>query len=144
VAEVLVRYMHFIGIIILSSALVSEHILLSVDKSTTKLKRLAMVDAVFGIGALLVFTAGMLLLFVVGKPTLFYVENWVFHLKATLFLTIAALSIYPTIFYIRNRNKNSLEVVIPKSIIMIVRLQLTLLVFIPLCAVFMARGYGLH
>jgi putative membrane protein len=136
--------MHFIGIIILSSALVSELLLLSVYKSATKLKRLAIVDAIFGFGALLVFTAGMLLLFVVGKPTLFYVENWVFNLKVTLFLTIAALSIYPTVFYIRNRNKNSLEVIIPKSIIVAVRIQLTLLLFIPLCAVFMARGYGLN
>lgn len=143
-AEVLVRYMHFIGIIILSSALVTEHVLLSVDTSAAKLKRLATVDVIFGLGALLVFTAGMLLLFVVGKPTLFYVENWVFNLKATLFLTIAGLSIYPTIFFIRNRNKNSADMVIPKSIIMTVRVQLVLLLFIPLCAVFMARGYGLN
>jgi putative membrane protein len=144
VAEVLVRYMHFIGIIMLSSALISEQLLLSVDNSAKKLKRLAVIDAVFGVSALVVLTAGLLLWFVVGKPAQFYSTNWVFHLKLTLFATIAVLSIYPTIFFVRNRNQNSAEVVIPKSIIMIVRTELLLLLFIPLCAVFMAHGYGLH
>ncbi|RYZ95433.1 MAG: DUF2214 family protein [Moraxellaceae bacterium] len=143
-AEVLVRYMHFIGIILLSSALVSEHLLLSSENSINKLKRLAIVDALVGAGAIIVLTAGLLLLLVVGKPSEFYLKNWVFHLKATLFILIALLSIYPTIFFARHRKKNSLEFAIPKSIIMIVRLELTLLLFIPLCAVFMARGYGLH
>ena len=143
-AEVLVRYMHFIGIIVLSSALVSQHLLLSSDNSVNKLKRLAIVDALVGLGATIVLAAGLLLLFAVGKPSEFYLKNWVFHLKATLFILIALLSIYPTIFFARNRKKNSLEFAIPKSIIMIVRLELTLLLFIPLCAVFMARGYGLY
>lgn len=143
-AEVLVRYMHFMGIIVLSSALVSEHLLLSSENSVNKLKRLATVDKLVGIGAIVVLTAGLLLLLVVGKPSQFYLQNWVFHLKATLFVLIALLSIYPTLFFLRNRKKSGLDVVIPKSIIMIVRLELTLLLFIPLCAVFMARGYGLY
>ena len=143
-AEVLVRYMHFIGIILLSSAPVSEHLLLSIENSVNKLKRLAIVDALVGIGAVVVLTAGLLLLFVVGKPSQFYLQNWVFHLKATLFVLIALLSIYPTLFFLRNRKKSGLDVIIPKSIVMIVRLELTLLLLIPLCAVFMARGYGLY
>jgi len=141
--EVLVRYAHFFGIIVLSMALVSEHILLSVDSSVKKFKRLAIVDAVFGLSATLVLAAGLLLWFVVGKPSAFYSHNWIFHTKLTLFGVIAILSIYPTIFFLRNRNKSVDEVVVPKSIIMIIRTELTLLLLIPLCAVFMAHGYGL-
>jgi len=141
--EVLVRYAHFLGIIVLSMALVSEHILLSVDSSVKKFKRLAIVDAVFGLSATLVLAAGLLLWFVVGKPSAFYSHNWIFHTKLTLFGVIAILSIYPTIFFLRNRNKSVDEVVVPKSIIMVIRTELTLLLLIPLCAVFMAHGYGL-
>ena len=142
--EVLVRYIHFLGIIILSMTLVSEHILLSVDTSAKKFKRLAVVDAVLGVSALVVLTAGLLLWFVVGKPSEFYSHNWTFHAKLTLFGLIALLSIYPTIFFIKNRNKSIEQVVIPKALIMVIRLELTLLFIIPLLAALMAHGFGLR
>ena len=141
--EVIVRYLHFLGIIILSATLVSEHILLSIDTSAQKFRRLAAIDAVFGLSALTVLSAGLLLWFVVGKPSEFYTHNWIFHIKLSLFAVIGCLSVFPTIFFIRNRNSVSSEVVVPKSIVMIVRAELVLLLFIPLCATFMARGYGL-
>ncbi|RYY03851.1 MAG: DUF2214 family protein [Gammaproteobacteria bacterium] len=142
--EVLVRYVHFLGIIILSSALVSEHILLSVDTSVKKFKRLVVIDAIFGISAILALTAGLLLWFVVGKPSGFYTHNWIFHIKLTVFALIALLSIYPTVFFIRNRNKTIEQVIVPKSVIVTIRAELTLLLFMPLFAVFMAHGFGLR
>ena len=141
-AEVLVRYLHFLGIIALSASLVSEHLLLSLDNSAKKMKRLAAVDGVFGMSALTVLAAGLLLWFVVGKPSEFYTHNWVFHIKLTLFAVIGCLSVFPTIFFIRHRNSASDDVIIPKSIIMIVRAELALLLCVPLFAAFMARGYG--
>lgn len=141
--EVLVRYAHFLGIIILSMTLVSEHILLSLDTSAKKFKRLAVVDAIFGVSALIVLTAGLLLWFVVGKPSEFYSHNWIFHTKLSVFGLIALLSIYPTIFFIKNRNKSIEQVVVPKTIVMVLRLELTLLFVIPLLAALMAHGFGL-
>lgn len=141
--EVLVRYAHFLGIIILGMTLVSEHILLSVDTSAKKFKRLAFIDAVFGVSAIVVLTAGLFLWFVVGKPSAFYSHNWIFHIKLTLFGLIALLSIYPTIFFIRNRNKSIEQVVVPKALVMVLRLELTLLFIIPLLAALMAHGFGL-
>jgi putative membrane protein len=142
-AEVLVRYLHFLGIIVLSASLVSEHLLLSFDTSTKKLRRLAAIDGVFGMSALTVLVAGLLLWFVVGKPSEFYTHNWIFHIKLTLFAVIGCLSVFPTIFFIRHRNSSIDQVVIPKSIVMIVRTELALLLCVPLFATFMARGYGL-
>lgn len=142
--EVLVRYIHFLGIIILSMTLVSEHILLSIDTSAKKFKRLAIVDAVFGVSALIVLTAGLFLWFVVGKPAEFYSHNWIFHAKLTVFGLIALLSIYPTIFFIKNRNKSIEQVVVPKAVVMVIRLELTLLFIIPLLATLMAHGFGLR
>lgn len=141
--EVLVRYMHFLGIILFTAVLVTEHVLLSVDKSANKFKRLAVVDAVFGMSAMVILAAGLLLWFVVGKPSEFYSHNWVFHTKLTLFVLVGLLSIHPTIFFIRNRNKSIEHVIVPKSIEVVIRIELTLLLLVPLCAVFMARGFGL-
>ena len=142
--EVLVRYAHFLGIIIVSMTLVSEHILLSLDTSAQKFKRLAFIDAIFGVSAVAVLTAGLLLWFVVGKPSAFYSHNWIFHTKLTLFGVIGLLSIYPTIFFIKNRNKSIEQVVVPKAVIMVLRIELTLLLIIPLLAVLMAHGFGLR
>lgn len=142
--EVLVRYVHFLGIIIVSMMLVSEHILLSIDTSAKKFKRLAFIDAIFGVSAIAVVTAGLLLWFVVGKPSAFYSHNWIFHTKLTLFGLIGLLSIYPTIFFIKNRNKSIEQVVVPKAVVMVLRLELTVLVIIPLLAVLMAHGFGLR
>ncbi len=141
--EVIVRYLHFLGIIVLSATLVSEHILLSVDTSAHKFKRLAAIDGVFGFSALMVLVAGLLLWFVVGKPSEFYTHNWIFHIKLSLFAVIGCLSVYPTIFFIRNRNSLIEKVVVPKSIVMTIRTELALLLLVPLCATFMAHGYGL-
>ena len=141
--EVLVRYIHFLGIIVLGASLVAEHLLLSLDTSAQKFKRLAAIDGIFGMSALTVLVAGLLLWFVVGKPSEFYTKNWVFHIKLSLFAVIGCLSVFPTIFFIRHRNNPGNEVVVPKSIVMIVRAELLLLLCVPFFATFMARGYGL-
>ena len=141
--EILVRYLHFLGIILLSSSLVAEHLLLSVDVSLNKFRRLAIIDAVYGASALLVFFAGGLLAFVVGKPSAFYMYNWIFKLKVSLFLTIGLLSIYPTIFFIRNRRKLISDVIVPRGLVMCIRLELAILICIPLLAALMAKGVGL-
>lgn len=141
--EILVRYLHFLGIIILASSLVAEHLLLSIDTSLNKFRRLAVIDSIYGASALLVFFAGGLLAFVVGKPSAFYTHNWIFKLKVSLFLTIALLSIYPTIFFIRHRRKLIGDVIVPRAVVMCVRLELAILLCIPLLAALMAKGVGL-
>lgn len=141
--EILVRYLHFLGIILLSSSLVAEHLLLSADTSLNKFRRLAIVDSIYGASALLVFFAGGMLAFAVGKPPAFYTRNWIFKVKVSLFLTIGLLSIYPTIFFIRNRRKLIGDVIVPRSLMMCIRLELAILVCIPLLAALMAKGVGL-
>ncbi|MES2822164.1 MAG: DUF2214 family protein [Pseudomonadota bacterium] len=142
-SEVLIRYIHFLGIISFSAALMVECILVQMNADTQKLKRLAAVDGWFGISAMIVLTAGLLLWFAGSKPSPFYSTNWVFHLKIATFGLIALLSIYPTLFFIRNRNNNAHIVIIPSSIVMAIRAELILLMTMPLLAVLMARGYGL-
>lgn len=143
--EIFLRYVHFISIFAIVSTLVSEHLLLKKSMTRSELARMARVDAVYGIAALTLLAAGLTLWFGgVGKPTAFYSGNWIFHLKITLFLIVGLLSIYPTVFFLRNRKGKADEVVaVPPKLFWMLRLELILLFIIPLLAGLMAKGVGL-
>ncbi|RYZ85628.1 MAG: DUF2214 family protein, partial [Moraxellaceae bacterium] len=93
----LVRYIHFLGIILLSATLFYECVTLSHTITNAQLKKLVRIDTLFGISAVTVLIAGSLLWAYFGKPSEFYSKNPVFHLKITLFFTIGLLSIFPTL-----------------------------------------------
>ncbi len=143
-AEIFLRYVHFISIFTIVGSLTSEHLLLKKELTRGEIRRLSRIDAVYGIAALTLLAAGLSLwLGEIGKPAVYYSKNWIFHTKITLFLTVGLLSIYPTIFFIKNRKgKNEEVVVIPKSIFWLLRMELLLLFIIPLLAGLMARGVG--
>ncbi|MDO6460464.1 DUF2214 family protein [Granulosicoccaceae sp. 1_MG-2023] len=140
--DLFIRYIHFLGIISLSSALVLEHALIDREMSPTQLRRLVRIDAIYGLSALILLVGGLGLWFWVGKPAAFYSANPLFHIKVTLFLIMAAISVYPTLFFIRNRNAQGAVVSIPKAVVMAIRVELLLLIFLPLLAVLMAAGVG--
>lgn len=142
--EILLRYVHFISIFAIVGSLVSEHLLLKPALTRGELRRLSTIDAVYGLAALTLLAAGLTLwLGGVGKPSVFYTKNWIFHLKITGFALIGILSIYPTVFFIKQRKGEAAELVnIPKGIFWCVRLELMLLLIIPLLAGLMARGVG--
>lgn len=142
--ELLLRYLHFISIFGIVGTLVSEHLLLKPKMTRSEIGRVAKIDSIYGLAAVLLLTVGLTLwLGGFGKPSEWYSKNWIFHTKLTCFLLIGLLSIYPTVFFIKNRKGDANEVVsIPKSILMMIRLELTLLFIIPLLAGFMSRGVG--
>lgn len=142
--EIFLRYLHFISIFAIVGSLVSEHLLLKTVMTRNEIARIARIDAVYGIAALSLLAAGLTLwLSGAGKPSVFYSKNWVFHAKITCFAMIGILSIYPTIFFIRNRKGNATEnVTVPKSIFWLLRFELLLLFIIPLLAGLMSRGIG--
>jgi putative membrane protein len=142
--EIILRYVHFISIFAIVSSLVAEHLLLKKELSRTEIGRLSRIDAVYGIAALTLLCAGLTLwLGGFGKPSIYYSKNWIFHAKITLFVTVGLLSIYPTIFFIKNRKGNPDETIaIPSAIFWMLRFELLLLFIIPLLAGLMARGIG--
>lgn len=140
--EILVRYIHFIGILLLAGMLVTENILLSKQLNIETIKKLAKIDAVYGLSAVITFIAGMLLWLVVGKPSQFYTGNAVFHAKLGLFVVIAILSIFPTIFFLKNQKFQAEKLIVPSHILLIKRTELALLLVLPLLAIHMARGVG--
>jgi len=142
-AEILVRYAHFLGIIVFASLLVAEHILVKDRLSVQDLKRVLIIDAAYGTSALVVLITGLALWFWLGKPAEFYSGNPVFHAKFGAFILIGIVSIYPTCFYLKSRKMTDDFVQVPRAVVNAIRLETLLLALIPLLAVFMAKGYGL-
>lgn len=145
ITELFLRYIHFISIFVIVGSLISEHLILRPTLSKKEIDRLSKIDGIYGLAVLTLLGAGLTLWFGgIGKPTEFYSQNPVFHLKLSLFVGIGLLSIYPTVFFIKNRKGNQEEIIsIPKSLIWIIRLELLLLVIIPILAGMMAKGIGL-
>jgi putative membrane protein len=142
--EIFLRYIHFISIFTIVGTLVSEHLLLKKEMSRAEIGRIARIDAIYGFAAMTLIAAGLTLwLASVGKPSVYYSKNWVFHIKLTCFALVGILSIYPTIFFIKQRKGDPGEMVsVPKKIFMMLRMELTLLFIIPLLAGLMSRGVG--
>lgn len=142
--EIFLRYLHFVSIFAIVGSIASEHLLLRKTLTRKELSRIARIDAVYGVAALTLLAAGLTLwLGGVGKPAAFYSKNWIFHSKISLFLVVGLLSIYPTIFFLKQRRGNPEEIIeIPGKIFMMIRLELTLLLIIPLLAGLMAKGVG--
>jgi len=140
--ELLVRYLHFIGLITLSSMLITQNVLIQKEVDHKALTRMVVVDTVYGLGGLVTLVCGLLLWFVVGKPSEFYSSNPLFQAKLSIFIVLAVLSAFPTAFFLRNRSSKAVVVKIPKSLIVIKRVELALIIILPFLAVLMARGIG--
>lgn len=143
--EIILRYAHFISIFAIVGTLVSEHLLLKNEMTRAELGRLARIDAVYGLAAIALLGAGLTLwLGSIGKPAEFYTKNWIFLTKIFLFVIVGLLSIYPTVFFIKNRKGQPDESIkIPKAIFWMLRFELLLIFIIPMLAGLMAKGVGL-
>ena len=141
---ILTRYAHFIAVFAIVGAIFAEQFLISKTMTRSEIKRISKVDAIYGLGALVVLLAGFALWFWVGKPASFYSRNWIFHTKLTLFIVLGLMSVYPTVFFLKNRKGDDLDTMIkvPNMVIILLRLELVLIIIMPLLASFMTLGIG--
>jgi len=142
--ELILRYLHFVSIFVIAGTLITEYLLLRKSLKRIELNRLARIDAAYGVSAIVLVGAGLTLwLGGIGKPAEFYTQNWIFLTKLFLFSIIGVLSIYPTVFFLKNRKGNPEDtIMIPSSILWILRIELVILFILPLLAGLMARGVG--
>jgi putative membrane protein len=143
-AEIFVRYAHFISIFAMVSSLVAEHLLLKNQLSRKEIGRIATIDGIYGLTSIFVVGAGLTLWFGgIGKPSIFYTNNWVFLTKLAIVTIAGLLSIYPTVFFLKNRKGEENEIItVPTAVKMTVRVEMLLLFIVPLLAAFMAKGVG--
>lgn len=138
-----VGYLHLIAVFCLAGALVIENMAVKEIISGEDARNLARVDAVYGASAIAVLVFGLSLWLWTGKPAEFYSSNPIFHAKLGLFGLIAILSIYPAMFFIKHRKSECERIEVPGSIQLLLKLELALLLIVPVLAFLMARGVGL-
>src|SRR5215475_770002 len=147
-AHVITAYLHFLGMMILMATLLAEHVMLHSQMPPVHIQRLARTDLFYGMVAGVVFLTGLLRFVYFGKGIHFYLGNPVFYVKVGMFLLVALISIYPTMQFLSWRKtltQGALPELDPRTMTRlraVIRLELGLLIVIPLLAVLMARGIG--
>jgi putative membrane protein len=146
IRDALLAFAHFIAIGSLASLLVGELLVFRQTLPADVLRRLLLVDRWYGIVAGLVIVTGLLRIYLGVKGAAFYTHNPVFWTKMGLFVIVALLSIAPTLDYIKWNARKAADgsIALQDSEFARTRTflwaQILVLIFIPLCAVFMARG----
>lgn len=144
ITEILIRYLHFLSLILLIAAVLGQHFLLRKTMTRREVARVQRLDLVYAVMVVIVLATGFVQWFWVGKPAGFYSGNPVFHAKLTLFLLVGVVSAYPSVFFGKNKKGSPDETVaVPKLVTWSVRIELLLLFLMPLLASLMARGVGI-
>ena len=140
---IIVKYLHFLGIFGVVGTLLIELFYVKSSMTRDQISRISKVDGIYGLSAIIVLFAGLTMWFWVGKPAELYSKNWIFHMKVTTFIIVGILSIFPTVFFLKQcKGSPNDQVTIPSKIINMIRLEVFLLFIIPLMAVLMANGIG--
>ncbi|MCQ4295632.1 DUF2214 family protein [Pseudomonas stutzeri] len=147
-AYAIAAYLHFLAIFLLFALLLLEHQLFRQPMTLERARSLFRIDIAFGITAAAVLVSGAARAIFYGKGLDYYLQNSLFHAKVGLFVVVAILSIYPTLTFLRWRPALSagqtpdVSSSTARWVRLTIRLELLLLLMIPLLAALMARGIG--
>ncbi|MFS2033285.1 DUF2214 family protein [Polaromonas sp. CT11-55] len=146
--EALLAYAHLLAILTMVVFLASEAALCRVEwLNAAVVERLGKIDMVYGISAGLVLLTGLARVFLGSKGAAWYAHNPLLYLKLAMFLVIGLISIKPTLMFVRWRRALRANGALPDAVEVkkarrLVMVQAHILPFIPLVAVFLARGFG--
>ena len=147
-AEAIAAYLHYLSIFVLFALLTLEHGLFKLPLDLPRARRLLRIDAAYGLSAMLVLASGAARVLWFGKGLDYYLHNGLFHAKLGLFVLVGLLSIVPTKVFLGWRAALKADQLPQLSarqgrlLTLAIRLELLLLLVIPLLAALMARGYG--
>lgn len=147
--QALAAYLHYLSIFLLFALLSIEHVQFKLPLDLRRARSLIITDIAYGICAGVVLFTGLARVLWYGKGLDYYLGNSLFHAKVGLFILVGLISALPTFVFVNWRNSLKAGEVPQVSerqgrlVIMVIRLELLLLLCIPLLAVLMARGYGL-
>ncbi len=146
--EAILAYLHLLAILTMVVFISSEAALCRVQwLNAAVVERLAKVDRVYGIAAIMVLLTGVARTVWGVKGTSWYWTNPLLHVKLTLFIVVGVISIFPTLTYFRWRKALRATGTLPSETDIqktrkLVMVQAHLIALIPLVAVFLARGFG--
>lgn len=140
---VFTHYLHYLGFGLLFAALAAELVLHRPQVDGATARRLFRIDGLYGLAALIVLTTGLLRIFHYGKPPSYYGQNFIFHIKLTVFVLVYLMSLYPTVHFFKAR-KTAPDTTVnyPRATGIFLRIEMALLMILPLLGVLTARGYG--
>ncbi len=144
-----VAYIHYLSFMLCFGALVLERRLIKANPSRADATLMVITDVVYGMAALALLVSGILRVLYFGQGSSFYTENPLFWWKVGLYLSVGALSLYPTVTYIlwaiplRKGELPQVSEALAKRLAWILNIELVGFALIPLLATLMARGVGL-
>jgi putative membrane protein len=142
---IIVAWIHYIGIMLLLSSLLGEHLLLKQELTVSEARTIQTLDIVYGASATIVLVTGIMRMFL-EKGAAYYNHHIAFHILFGIFVIAALISIYPTVIFLRWRSDTSagrgqqLGRSQFKRIQTMVRVEMTLMLLAPLFATWMAHG----
>ena len=146
--QTLTAYLHYVSIFLLFALLSIEHVQFKLPLDIRRARSLIITDIAYGICAGVVLFSGLARVLWYGKGLDYYLSNSLFHAKVGLFILVGLISIVPTFVFLNWRNSLKAGEVPQVShrqgrwVTRVIRLELLLLLIIPLLAVLMARGHG--
>jgi putative membrane protein len=144
-----VAYVHYLSFMLCFGALVLERRLIKANPNKADATLMVITDVVYGIAALALLVSGIFRVLYFGQGSSFYTENPLFWWKVGLYLSVGALSLYPTITYItwaiplRKGDLPKVSEALASRLAWILNIELVGFALIPLLATLMARGVGL-
>jgi putative membrane protein len=147
--DALFAYVHYLAIIGTGAFLTAELIVCRRGLGADQVRLLPKLDIAFFSSALLALATGLIRLFFYAKGLGFYLPNPIFWVKMALYVTIALISIGPTMRFIRWSKALGATATMPSEAEVLatrrlIHLELMLLALLPLAAALMARGIGLR
>lgn len=100
---VIAAWLHYVAVILMSGAIVAELYVLKLKPGSETVPLLARIDRLYGIAALAVLLTGFARIPLAhgGKGLDYYLQSGAFHGAMGLFLLAAAISIPPTIRFLK-------------------------------------------
>ena len=147
-SQAILAYLHYLSIFVLFALLSIEQVQFKLPLNLRRARSLMITDIAYGVSASVVLLTGTLRVFWSDKGLDYYLSNSLFLTKVGLFLLIGVISTWPTFTFLNWRNDLLAEKVPEVSerqarwVTLCIRIELLLLLAIPLLAVFMARGCG--
>jgi putative membrane protein len=145
--EAVLAYLHILAILTMVVFLASEAALLRPEWfNAAVVERLARVDAIYGGASAIVLATGLARVFLGAKGASYYWGHPLLWVKLGLFVAVGLLSIRPTLAFARWRRELRATGAVPgadavRGIRKRVMVQAHIIPFIPLAAVFLARGF---
>lgn len=146
-AAVIVAWLHYLSFMVLFAALTAEHLLTRKPMTPAEIRRVGIIDAIYGAAFIAVVVTGTMKLLRYGRGLEFYLRAWQFHAKIMIVLVTFLISIYPTLVFLKYRRRAQAidedeRLVMPAGLKHGLRLELVLVCLIPLFAAALARAVG--